>query len=173
MSEVIGYERIKGTVASLLFLFAEIEGEARRILSRAELTERKAKMHGAGAVLNAWKDLLQTDGTSRAYEASLALRLWEQMQGPLDVRNGICHGLIGASAERNGSAATLCWRVDGDVRSMTYDELQGMFAWLSKVPHAIGMISHAVGVDDPSKLRPLPTPDFWESEFGLKLHQIS
>lgn len=52
---------------------------------------------------------------------------------------------------------------------MTYDELQQMFAWLSKVPLAMSMISQAQSAKDPSKLRPLPDEDFWANEFGIML----
>jgi hypothetical protein len=169
VTETVSYERIKGTVASLLFLFAEIEGEARRILSRAEQTKRQGRTFGAGVVLRDWKNLLESQRTSRPYEAMLASRLWEQIQVPLKVRNGVCHGLVGASGERDGTPATLQWRDDDGIRTMTYDELQQMFAWLSKVPLAMSMISQAQSAKDPSKLRPLPDEDFWANEFGIML----
>jgi hypothetical protein len=64
----------------------------------------------------------------------------------------------------------LSWRVDGGIASMTYEELQTMFAWLSKVPQAMAMISHAVGGTDPSKLSSFPKRDFWENEFGIEFN---
>jgi hypothetical protein len=166
--ETVSYDRIKGTVASLLFLFAGIENEARQILASANQAKGLAKLHGAGAILKAWKNLLEVQRITRPEEAKLAACLWGMIQGPLAVRNGVCHGLIGASSEHDGAPATLNWRGKCGVESMTYDELQEMFAWLSRVPQAMAMASHAVLSKDPSTLQPFPKREFWESEFRIK-----
>lgn len=173
MTDAVTCERICGTVASLLFLFARIENEAREIIGRVGGPESLSKVIGARGTLQVWKKLLLQDREVRPEEALLAERLWTQMQESLDVRNGICHGLIGASAERGGAPATLSWRVEDSIMSRTYDELQEMFAWLSRIPQAMAMISHAVCAADPSKLRPLPKRDFWESEFGIEFDKES
>lgn len=166
-AESVSYEEIKGTVASLLFLFAEIEREVRAIILKARGEDGLIGVHGAGGALNAWRNLLLTAEATRPHEARLAERLWTQLQDPLAVRNGVCHGLIGASASRGGASATLTWRGKVDTCTRTYDELQEMFAWLSRLPRAISMISHVVLEKDPGKLRPLPHREFWASEFGI------
>lgn len=163
----VSYEQMKGTVASLLFLFAEIESEVREIILMARGEDGLIGVHGAGGALNAWRNLLLTAEATRPHEARLAERLWTQLQNPLAVRNGVCHGLIGASGSRGDAPATLSWRGKDGTCSRSYDELQEMFAWLSRVPWAISMISHAVLEKDPGKLRPLPHREFWASEFGI------
>lgn len=170
MTEVITYERICGTVASLLFLFAAIENEAREIVGKAAGPESLSNVFGARGTLLVWKNLLSKDCKVRPEEALLAERLWTQMQNPLDVRNGICHGLMGASANRGDAPATLTWRVKDGTESRTYDELQEMFAWLSKIPQAMAMISQGICSKGPSKPRSLPDRGFWESEFGIKFN---
>jgi hypothetical protein len=168
LTEVVSYERICGTVASLLFLFARIENEAREIVSKAAGPESLTNVSGARGTLLVWKRMIAADREARPQEANLAERLWAQLQDPLDVRNGICHGLVGASAERGAAPATLIWRVKDGTVSKTYDELQEMFAWLSRVPQAMDMASHAVLSKEPSTLQPFPKREFWESEFRIK-----
>ncbi len=58
MTETESHERICGTVASLLFLFARIENEAREIISRAGVTESLTGVFGARGTLVCWKKLL-------------------------------------------------------------------------------------------------------------------
>lgn len=167
MREPVNYERICGTVASLLLLFARIEAEASEIISKGQGTSGLPKIRGAGGFLRAWKKVLVADAT-RPEEALLAERIWAQIQEPLDVRNGICHGLIGVAAESGDTPAMLTWSVKESTKSITYDELQELFAWLSRILQAMAMISHAVGGVDQSKLRPLPKRDFWECDFAIK-----
>ncbi|MFN3993580.1 MAG: hypothetical protein ACK4IU_11805 [Tabrizicola flagellatus] len=168
MAVTVSYERICGTVASLLLLFARIENEAREIIEKAGRTDRLKKVRGARGALREWRDSILEKQESRPYEAQLADALWGQAQGPLDVRNGVCHGLCGATASLGDTEANLTWWVHGGTQSMTYSELQEVFAWLSKIPQAMPMISHAACVQDASKLRPLPALDFWATEFGIK-----
>lgn len=170
VSEPITYERICGTVASLLLLFARIENEAREIIEKAGASDRLKSVRGARGSLREWRALILAEQGSRPYEAQLADALWGQIQGPLDIRNGVCHGLVGASASRGDIQATLTWRVQARTKSMTFCELQEMFAWLSKIPQAMSMISHAACTKDASKLRQLPEPDFWAAEFGIKFN---
>ena len=168
LTETVTYERICGTVASLLFLFARIENETRDIIALARGADSLAGLHGARGTLRVWWDLLRADREARPYEALLADQLWAQIQEPLEVRNGICHGLMGAFSSRGDEPATLTWRMYGGTNSKTYDELQAMFAWLSKIPQAMSMISHAVGARDVAELRSLPDRDFWTKEFGIE-----
>lgn len=169
MLEAVSYERITGTAASLLLFFSRIETEAREIIEKAGASARLKRVRGARGSLREWRDLILEQQETRPYEAKLANALWGQIQEPLDIRNGVCHGLCGASASRGDPHATLTWRANGNTRSMTYGELQDVFAWLSKVPRAMSMISHAACAKDIAKIRPLPQQDFWAVEFGIKI----
>lgn len=168
MTETVNYERICGTVASLLLLFSRIEDEARELIERADGSDRLKSIRGARGALREWRSTILAQQETRPFEAQLADALWEQIQGPLDIRNGVCHGLCGVSAGRGDTEATLSWRVQGRTKSTTYSELQEMFAWLSKVPQAMAMISHAVGCVNSTRLRPFPKREFWESEYGIE-----
>ena len=78
LSEAVSYERMCGTVASLLFLFAGIETEAREIIAKAGGPESVSKLFGARGTLRAWRDLILQDRERRPEEALLAERLWLQ-----------------------------------------------------------------------------------------------
>jgi len=104
----------------------------------------------------------------------LASRLRAQLQGPLEIRNGVCHGLDGISSAHDGKPATLSWEINGTRNSITWDELQTMFQWLSKIPGAISMISRAAGGKDPAKTeRQLPDRRWWMAEYGIDLAEPS
>jgi hypothetical protein len=72
VTESVSYERICGTVASLLLLFARIENEAREIIARGGRGDSLSKIIGAGGSLQVWKAIILEDGTARGEEALLA-----------------------------------------------------------------------------------------------------
>lgn len=92
------------------------------------------------------------------------------LRAHLRTRNGICHGLEGVSAAKDGKPAMLTWTIEGETCAIAWDDLQASFAWLSRVPRAISMISHASSDRIGNRFSDCPdNRAWWLSEFGLDL----
>lgn len=101
---------------------------------------------------------------------SLASTLRSRLQGPLYIRNGLCHGLEGISAAQEYTPATLRWEMKGTKHSISWEELQASLNWLSKVRFAFRVISNpsldrpgSRGVDNEENRQ------WWLAEYGLDL----
>lgn len=102
--------------------------------------------------------------------ALLASRLRERLQYPLDVRNGVCHGMIGLAAGHGGRSATVTWELNGVIRSISRDELKATLRWLSKVPDAISTISNLPVEGLGSRMTDTAeNRTWWLAEYGLEL----
>lgn len=170
MNEGVTFEQMKGSLGSLLLLWAGIERTVRDEVSRAHSGILPKSAYGIAAALNTWEAAMIEDQLARPFQALLASRLRAQLQWPLEIRNGVCHGLIGVSAADGGKPATLTWEINGIQSSITWDELQTVFKWLSKIPGAISMISRAPA-DQKScrEARLLPDRQWWVAEYGIDL----
>jgi len=74
------------------------------------------------------------------------------------------------SAANEQMPAQLHWELNGEKHSISWEDLQKCFGWLSRLPRAISIIS------DPSLDRPgsratntAENREWWRSEFDLKL----
>lgn len=168
MADEVTFDQIKGAIGSLLLLWSTIERTVRADVAAANGGELPKSAYGLAAVLNAWKANLVAARQTRPYQASLASEVRARLQRPLDIRNGICHGLVGISSEYNGTRAELTWDLNGGQESVTWEELEEIFSWLAGAPHAIGILSHAAAEPDDFKAsKRLPEPGWWASEFGI------
>ncbi|WP_406720730.1 hypothetical protein RPE78_12400 [Thioclava litoralis] len=169
MEEHVSFEELKGALASLLLLWSKIEKVTRAEIARTYDGQVPKSAYGIANSLNAWVATIENAENTSPFSKFLALKLREQLQHPLNIRNGLCHGLAGVSASQDNKPASLTWEMNDETGSVTWQELQIIFAWLSKIPIAIRIISshrHAkVGsrLVDNSENR-----DWWNSEFGLK-----
>lgn len=170
MTTNVSFEQICGSLGSLLLLWSEIERTAREEVARAHGGQLPKSAHGIAAVLNVWEAAVVGAQNAPTLRTLLASRLRARLQYALEVRNGVCHGLLGFSAAHLNTPATLTWELNGENRSITWDELQINFSWLSKVPNAIEMISDP----KPEKLGSRMTDstenrEWWIAEYGLNL----
>jgi len=91
-----------------------------------------------------------------------------RLQAHLRVRNGICHGLDGVPSAHDGHSEGLTRTINGDRRSIEWDDLQTSIAWLSRVLRAMSIISGssstAVGnrLSDDQQNR-----EWWMAKFDL------
>ena len=143
MVKDVSFEQIRGSLGSLLLLWSAIEQAARDEVARAHDGQLPKSAHGIAAALNAWEAAVVGGKDPSKLRMLLASTLRAQLQDPLDVRNGVCHGLVGLSATHGDRAASLTWELNSERRSITWDELQVTFSWLSKIPRAIVMISNS------------------------------
>ncbi len=159
------YEQMAGSLGSLLLLWARIERAAQAEIVRGHgLLPKQA--HGIAATLRTWQ-VIVSDTPPPSLGALLAATLRDQLQHPLDVRNGLCHGLIGIeSAGVASGEGRLTWHLNGSERQIDWAELQESFRWLSKVPSAIGLISHR---SFPRAVDNAENREWWLAEFGIEL----
>ncbi|AXT24044.1 hypothetical protein D1822_15165 [Phaeobacter inhibens] len=170
IKEDVSFEQIRGSLGSLLLLWSKIERAARQEVASAHDGQLPKSVYGIAAVLNAWEANVRDAKNASPLRTLLAITLRSQLQHPLDIRNGVCHGLVGLSAAFENQPATLTWELNNETRSITWQELQVSFAWLSKVPSAIGMISNHIEEETGSRLiDSLENRNWWKTEYGLDL----
>ena len=165
----VTFNQMSGAIGSLILLWSRIERSARDDVDRL-LGFLPAKAHGIKAVIGTWEDAVVEAQPADTLCALLAATLRSQLQGRLDMRNGICHGLIGIMGSVGDTPATLSWELNGLKQSISWEELQSSLGWLSKIHFAFSMISNP----DLERLdcRVIDTGEnreWWRTEFGLEL----
>lgn len=162
--------QISGSLGSLLLLWAAIEREARQEVAHVNDGILPRSAFGISAVLNAWEVAVVQQHPEQAFRALLASTLRSQLQEPLNIRNGLCHGLLGASAEHHGKPAALMWEINEVRRNITWEELQASFRWLSKVPDALSMICNSSAEGPRNRMTDNPeNRKWWLTEYGVSL----
>lgn len=138
----VTYEKISASLGSLLLLWAAIEQAARDETAQLHGGCLPKSAYGIAAVLNTWEAAIIAMRPEPPLRAMLAAKLRSELRVPLNIRNGVCHGLVRISSAYDGRAAALTWEINDATRSITWDELQSMSSWLSKIPSAISMITN-------------------------------
>lgn len=170
MEQSVSIDQIKGSLGSLLILWSSVERAIREEVSRAHGGQLPKSAHGIAAVLRAWEITMASGPLASPFRISLASSLCEELREKLVIRNGVCHGLVGISAEYAGKPATLSWEFNDEKRSITWDELQSAFSWLSSVPIAVEIISNG-GTNRPGcrMTDSEANRDWWNAEYAIKL----
>ncbi|MEP9403271.1 hypothetical protein [Sphingomonas sp. VNH70] len=170
MSEAT-YDRMAASLGSLLLLWARIERAAQQeVVRRGRSKVPPTSFHGVAKALQAWRATVSDLPDAASLSTRLADALCDRLQRPRNIRNGLCHGLIGIVSAHDGRPGRLLWEMNGVEKSVTWEELQEMFGWLAKVPQALGMISA-----DPRRSpfdRRIDSPEnreWWRTEFALAL----
>jgi hypothetical protein len=165
----ITYERLKGSLGSLLLVWATVEKSLRVEVIRAH-GSLPARAHGIAAVLRTWECLVIESSPVNSLGPVLAATLRGQVQGPLDIRNGLCHGLVGISVATEQMPAALHWEINNEEHWICWDELQRQLAWLSKLPRAVSIISTMSLEQLGSRAtNTAENREWWRSEFSLNL----
>ncbi len=165
----VNYDRISASLGSLLLVWSKLEKSFRDEVIRFH-GSLPPRAHGIAAVVRTWETAVIAAQPASSLCPSLATIVRCQLQGPLDMRNGLCHGLVGISAENGEEPAQLHWELNGEKHSITWEDLQKCFRWLSGLRRAISIISNPT-LDRPGS-RGTNTPEnreWWRSEFDLKL----
>lgn len=138
---------------------------------REEVTRaRNSSPHGMGAMLRAWEETVIERQPTSSLCPLLASMLCAQLQGPLQMRNGFCHGLIGISAEIAKKPATLRWEINGEKHSISWQDLHATINWLSRVERAFAIISNPLLELPGSRgVSNAENREWWLMEFGLAL----
>lgn len=168
MVQEVSIDQLKGSLSSLLYLWTRIERAARAEVARAHDGKFPKSAHGIAAVLNAWEASVANVMPAPSFRVLLASTLRDQLKEPLKIRNGVCHGLVGLSASQNDQPATLIWELNDERRSVSWEELQSLFGWLSKVPFAFSLISNLPSDEPGSRMTDtLENREWWWAEYGI------
>lgn len=167
----VTFDKLSGSLGSLLLMWAKIEQSAREEVVRAHGSLPKSA-HGIASLLDFWRNTVTAGQSANSLSPSLAIQLRAELQDPLEIRNGLCHGLMGIIAAREEVPAKLHWVLNGKERSISWEELQALLGWLSKVPRALSHISNpsldrigSRAIDNPENR------EWWRTEFALSLSQ--
>lgn len=169
MVQEVSIDQLKESLGSLLLLWSRVERAARDEVTRAHDGKFPKSAHGIAAVLNAWEASVAEGKPATSFRFLLASMLRAQLREPLEIRNGVCHGLIGLSASQCNQPATLTWELNDERRSVSWEELQSLFGWLSKVPFVISMISKLPSEELGSRMTDTQeNREWWFTEYGLR-----
>lgn len=151
-SQTVTFDQMKGAVGSLLLLWSEIERELAASIRILYAREALKPVHGVSRPLELWSCEVLRRLEGRALATQICRRLGDHLRGALAVRNLVCHGLIGISAQGHlaDDAAYLTVELSGDRRSLTWSELQDLFAWMSRSKWLIQDLTNAAVVNDPT-----------------------
>lgn len=165
----VTFNQMSGAIGSLILLWSRIERSARDDVVRL-LGCLPSKAHGIKAVIGTWEGAVVEAQPPDTLRSLLAATLRLQLQGQLDIRNGICHGLIGIMGSVGDSPAALSWELNGSKHSISWEELQSSLGWLSKIPFAFSMISNpALDRLDCRVVDTIENREWWRAEWGLLL----
>ena len=165
----ITYERLSGSLGSLLLVWAALEKSLRDEVACA-YGSLPPKAYGIAAVLRTWTNLVIESQPATSLGPLLATSLRGQLQGPLDIRNGLCHGLVGISAASAQSPAQLHWEINNEAHAICWDELQQYLQWFSRLPRAISIISKLSMERLENRATNIAeNREWWRSEFALDL----
>lgn len=144
----ISYSQISGTIGSMIWLWAEIE----RALAKAiEGTGGKVPM-GIASKIEFWAASVRTDDPDRTLQNDICNRFVAHLARSLRLRNAICHGLTGITAQRGTEPAFLTVQLHGsEAERLEWQMLQEMFAWMSRSDGTIADLTRAARETDAGK----------------------
>lgn len=144
-ADTITLEQMKGAVGSLVFLWSDIERALRAAIQTELFAGNRKSVHLISQALHVWSERVLLAGAGRSLQSELCQRLTILLKEALVVRNLVCHGLIGYSADLPDRSQVAHLRVElgADSRVLTWDELQAMFQWLSQSGWLISDLTRA------------------------------
>lgn len=164
----VTYERMAGSLGSLLLLWARAEKALRSEIECLNEGVVPKSAHGPASCLTTWERLVVASPSRPLFAHQLAAALVNRVREALCVRNGLCHGLLGISPSTAEMDASLMWELNGERRSITHAELQQSYQWLSRVPSAISHLTRMPADRLGTRLIDnLENRAWWQTEFGL------
>ncbi|MCF1711166.1 hypothetical protein L0V05_20375 [Tabrizicola sp. J26] len=148
--QIVTFSQMKGAIGSLVLLWSRIEmALAEAIQSLPDEVAKDA--HGIRRSIDVWERYVMSRGSGEEPLSLLCQRLVARLKHALDVRNQVCHGLIGITGQVSASdpEAHLTVRLKGKRKDISWSELQSMFSWMSRAGHLICDLTHVALADDP------------------------
>lgn len=165
------YEQISQSLGSLLLVWARVEKSVRDEVVRVHDPLPKT-IRGFATLLRTWEDDVIKSQPDTSLSPLLAKAVGKKLQRLREIRNGLCHGLVGISAASERAPAELHWETDDKKHSICLGELRQHLDWLSALPRAVSIISnphtgHSISrTEDTAENR-----QWWHAEFSLDLRE--
>ncbi|MGR3794153.1 hypothetical protein [Vannielia sp. SX4] len=135
-------DQLKGRVGSILLLWSRIE---RAVDADIEALGGATRRPGEGFAqrLAAWERLLDEADAGRRYETDFRAQVLARIRAVQDIRNRLCHGLLGVTADPSGhyGDAGLRTELNGEVRAYGRDALDRCLTVMAHLDRAIGAVS--------------------------------
>lgn len=149
-NQIITIDQMKGAIGSLVFLWSSIERTLTDSIRRMNDGEIPNSAHGISRSLEQWSRGVITEDGSRLIQTALCSRSVKMLKEALSIRNLVCHGLIGYSAQthQNEPEAHLIVKLGNDERTLTWSELDEMFRWMSRISRLIENLTYAAMEED-------------------------
>ena len=148
--ERISFERISASIGSLLLLWSGIE----KALTVALLAQHGGQIprghHGIKSRIAIWSRPILAAGDGRQLQRQVCQAVVSHLEHSLDLRNLICHGLVGIGARLGPDEpeAHLIVERAKVQRQIYWTELQTMFPWMSRTPWVIKNLTDAAMAPD-------------------------
>lgn len=142
---IVTFDQIKGAVGSLIYLWSQVERELADSIRELASDEHTKLPHGIGRSLDRWCQEIRLRTEASGTVDEICRHLVEILGEALDMRNLVCHGLIGITAhlEPRQEEASLTDELNGTTRELTWTELQRMFGWMSQATWVIRHLTNA------------------------------
>ncbi len=169
MTEDVSFDKMKGSLGSLLLLWSEIEQSTRKELAQITDSPPPSPSHGMAAVLRDWETATTARHQTNPFAIVIIKAVVAQLRAGLKIRNALCHGLTGISAARNQTPAALKWQINGEEGRITWLEMETWFSQLSRLSRAIWYLSQSTATNQ-TRLKNTPeNRDWWSTEHGVDL----
>jgi hypothetical protein len=166
----VTFEKMSGSLGSLLLLWAAIERSARKELAGLSSGTVPKPVHGITAVLRDWEKAVIAMQPADSLAAMLTSTLLTQLLDDIKTRNSLCHGLTGISAAQGQAPAALTWEKNGEEGGVSWPVLQASLSRLSRIPNAISMISRPTSQGVRSRMEDnVENRAWWLAEYDLNL----
>jgi hypothetical protein len=148
--QTITFDQMKGTIGSLVFLWSGIEQALTEAIEDLHAERKLKSVHGISRSIDVWSLAVKQADNISTLQADLCDRLVKMLREALVIRNLVCHGLIGISAQRHidGPEAHLKVQLGEDRRLLTWYQLDRMFSWMSRSRWLIRDLTEAAMEND-------------------------
>ncbi len=148
--QTITFDQMKGTIGSLVFLWSGIEQSLTESIEYLHAGRKPKSVHGISRSIDVWSLAVKQKDKCSALQAALCDRLVEMLREALVIRNLVCHGLIGISAQlhKDDPEPHLKVQLGEDTRLLTWYQLNEMFSWMSRSRWLIRDLTEAAMEND-------------------------
>lgn len=150
------YVEVKASIGSTLILSSKLERELRMAIAALGPPDAGTMPRGIGPLLEAWRGLQRPHFDAEAH-ANLVDRFLVLVNDARNLRNALCHGLVGIEAGSHGTLG--CVTVDhaGERRTYTSVEIEAVCRRLDRSSLLIRDFTRAVLATDASAVSHIHT----------------